>query len=179
MSPLEPHYVLPEGVQMPDEPAAVPGLLARTVAALQSQDRMVATNWDLETFEVLPITGDGESTVGVVMSSSMSVVFYGVWPDTVDQEYRSQTAEMVLRANTKLYTCAFEFDPDRGLLSVRSGLEIGQVELGPDVLGGLLGNALEEVESVYAEFEATIAAVTTGRASAEQALTDKRNSSRA
>lgn len=178
MSPVEPNYILAEGVRMPQESAPVPGLLARTVAALQSHGRMVATNWDLETFEVLPLDDGGESTVGVVMSSSKSVVFYAVWPDTVGMEFRAETAELLLRANTKLYTSAFELDQDRGLLSVRAGVEIGEVVLESGALGGLLINALDEVESVYADFRPTFAAVTTGGSTAQQALIAKRNASR-
>ena len=141
-----------------------PSLLAVTVAALQGAGRLVKTDWDVETLDVLPEVDGAEPTLGVVMSSSRSVVFYAVWPDPVPEPLRPAVAEYTVRANTDLYTSAFEFDLDSGILSLRAGVEFGELAatLPRDAFTALLVSALDEVESAAARHRAGIAALLGG-----------------
>lgn len=148
-----------------------PSLLARTVSALQGGGRLVRTNWDIATFDVLPVDDGSEPTLGVVMSSLQAVVFYAVWPDPVPAKRRTTMAEYTVRANTDLYTSAFEFDLDGGTLSLRAGVQFAagpkqaaDVEQLPRAeFTRLLLLALDEVETSAAEHAAGIAAVLDGR----------------
>lgn len=130
-----------------------PSLLDRTVQALQDAGRLVRTDWDVETFDVLPQDEGGEPTAGVVLSATNSVVFYAVWPDPVPRERHDEVVGYLVRANVGLSTSAFEFDPDDGILSVRAGVEFGALagSLAGADLQGLLVNALDEVERAAAE----------------------------
>jgi hypothetical protein len=143
-----------------------PSLLAVTVAALQGRGRLVKTDWDIETFDVLPETGGAEPTLGVVMSSSRSVVFYAVWPDPIPDARRPAVAEYTVRANTDLYTSAFEFDLDSGILSIRAGVQFGALtaSLPRESFAALLVAALEEVESAAEQHRPGVAAVLSGTA---------------
>ncbi len=136
------------------EPAPSPGLLAVTVAALQHAGRLVSTDWEMNTFDVLPVgrssrpagspaeasegsaidaVADPDATLGVVLTGAGSVVFYAVWPETIPPAARPGVAEFALHLNTSLTTSAVEFDTGTGILSVRSGLRLGGVALGgPD-----------------------------------------------
>lgn len=138
-----------------------PSLLDRTVQALQDAGRLVRTDWDVETFDVLPEEDGAEPTAGVVLSATKSVVFYAVWPDPVPPERHADVAAYVVQANTDLATSAFEFDTRTGILSVRAGIEFGPLgaTLASDDLRGLLTNALDEVEHAAAEHRAAIAAL--------------------
>lgn len=158
-------------MSMQHEATGGPTLLSRTVAALQGSGRLVRTNWDLETFDVLPVDDGTEPTLGVVMSSLQAVVFYAVWPDPVPAKRRAAMAEYTVRANTDLYTSAFEFDLDGGALSLRAGV---QFAAGPKQAADveqmsraeftrLLLLALDEVETTAAEHAAGVAAVLDGR----------------
>lgn len=143
-----------------------PSLLALTVAALQGAGRLVKTDWDLETFDVLPEADGAEPTLGVVMSSSRSVVFYAVWPEPVPARRRPAVAEYTVRANTDLYTSSFEFDLDSGILSLRAGIEFGALaaSLPRDGFAALLVTALGEVESAAERHRPGVGAVLGGTA---------------
>jgi hypothetical protein len=159
-------------MNMQREAAGGPPLLARTVAALQGSGRLVRTDWDLETFDVLPADDGAEPTLGVVMTSLQAVVFYHVWPDPVPAQQRAAMAEYTTRANADLYTSAFEFDLDGGTLSLRAGVqfaagprEAGDLELlTREAFTRLLTLALDEVETTAAAHAGGIAAVLGGRA---------------
>lgn len=139
----------------------VPGLLARTVQTLQDAGRLVRTDWGTETFDVLAEEEGAEPTAGVVLSATNSVIFYAVWPDLVPDERRDAVRAYTTEANTELATSAFEFNPSNGILSVRAGIEFGTLAETIDsaALGGLLINALDEVERVAADHRATVAAL--------------------
>lgn len=169
------------------ETIAAPGLLAITVAALQDSGRMVATDWEAETFDVLspddaarPDGESGSSVLGVVLRHTRAVVFYAVWDDPVPADRRLKMSELVLRANTDLFTSAFEFDLESGILSVRSSVALADVPIaapgdpGPpagtkvlnrSTLTTLLLAALEEVEEVAADHADEVARTLTARAS--------------
>ncbi|TAM89827.1 MAG: hypothetical protein EPN43_06525 [Jatrophihabitans sp.] len=138
-----------------------PSLLARTVQALQDSGRLVRTDWETETFDVLPEQDGGEPTAGVVLSATNSVVFYAVWPDTVPPPRREAVAAYTVRANTGLATSAFEFGPATGILSVRAGIEFGDLAETIDgaVLQALLVATLDEVEHVAEEHRTEVAAL--------------------
>lgn len=140
---------------------AGPSLLDRAVQALQNAGRLVQTDWDVETFDVLPEEEGAEPTAGVVLSATRSVVFYSVWPDPVPLERHDDVVAYLVRANVGLSTSAFEFDPDGGILSVRAGIEFGALagSLSSGDLQGLLINALDEVERAAAEHRPAIAAL--------------------
>ncbi len=146
-----------------------PSLLSLTVAALQGRGRLVKTDWDIETFDVLPEEDGAEPTLGVVMSSSRSVVFYAVWPEPVPAPRRAAVAEFTVRANTDLYTSAFEFDFDTGILSLRSGVEFGDLAatLPRETFAALLVTALDEAESAAARHRVPVAALLSGTGPAE------------
>ena len=136
-----------------------PSLLDRTVQALQDAGRLVRTDWNLETFDVLPEEDDAEPTAGVVLSATKSVVFYAVWPEPVPPQRREDVAAYAVQANTHLATAAFEFNPATGVLAVRAGIEFGPLAatLASGDLQALLVNALDEVERVAEEHRPRIA----------------------
>lgn len=138
-----------------------PSLLDRTVQALQDAGRLVQTDWDVETFDVLAEDEGGEPTAGVVLSASKSVVFYAVWPDAVPTERREDVISYAMQANTDLATSAFEIDPATGVLALRAGIEFGALAstIGGSDLQALLVNALDEVERAAAEHRPAIAAL--------------------
>ena len=141
-----------------------PSLLDRTVQALQDAGRLVRTDWDVETFDVLPEEDGAEPTAGVVLSATKSVVFYAVWPDPVPPERHADVVGYVVRANVDLATSAFEFDPRTGVLSVRAGIEFGSLAatLASEDLRGLLSNALDEVERAAEEHRPAVASLIGG-----------------
>lgn len=144
-----------------------PSLLAVAVASIQGLGRLVKTDWDLETFEVLAENDGAEPTLGVVLSASRAIVLYQVWADYVPEPARTAVTEYVTRANTDLYTSAFEFDLGNGSLSVRSGVHVGDVDVARPTLAGLLRNALTEVESTAAEHAPGVAALLGGASVAD------------
>ncbi|AZI58019.1 hypothetical protein EH165_07555 [Nakamurella antarctica] len=153
---------------MPDTPV-LPSLLERTVASLQNDGRLVKTDWDLETFDVLATRDGAENVLGVAKPSTGTVVFYYVWPKVIAHEYVSLMLEFVARANCDLYTSAFEFDPDSGIVSVRAGAEIGNDSVNRDAESAFLINALDEVERAGALYDSVVRAVGSGNMSAIQA----------
>ncbi|MEO7125112.1 MAG: hypothetical protein ABI382_05695 [Nakamurella sp.] len=123
-----------ETTGMTAEPGAVPdstpGFTAVTVAALQGAGRMVATDWESETFDVLP-RGDNDAAVsGVILHSSKSVAFYAVWDEFVPSDKRTAVGEWSVRANTDLSTCTIEFSLDSGILAIRSVVTVGALSIG-------------------------------------------------
>lgn len=166
---LTPHLVQDEG-------PSGPSLLARVVAALQGFGRLVATDWEIQTFEVMPSDAaldehapDGtsllEPTAGVILPFAQRVMFYTVWPEVVPGERIPDIAELAHRVNTLLYTSALEFNLDSGMLSVRSGFEFDGLEgLPREVENNIVHNALLEAEAVYLEYRPAIQAVLDGRA---------------
>jgi len=147
-----------------------PPLLAKVVAALQNAGRIVETDWEAETFEVSPPESDEddgiplEPTVGVVLSHARRVVFYTVWLAVIEQKRIPAVGELVHRVNTELFTSAWEFNVDSGMLAVRSGFEFdGLPDLSREVENALAYNALLEVEAVFTEYAEVIASVIAGR----------------
>ena len=157
---------------LPDAPAAnEPSLLAKVVAGLQGHGRLVETDWDAGTFEVFPLNTEAqpgsiavEPTVGTILSFAKRVVFYTVWPEVVPAEKLGAIGELAHRVNTELFTSAWEFNVDSGMLSVRSGFEFdGLPELTRELENSLAYNALLEVEAVFEEYAPAVAAVLAGQ----------------
>lgn len=154
-----------------------PGLLAVTVAALQSVGRMVETDWDAETFDVHPLLEGGLPTAGVVLHTNNSIVFYAVWDDAVPSTARAAVAEFTVRANTDLTTSTVEFSLDTGILAIRSAVHLGSVLVGTpgeDVpeeaiaisrraYAALLQEAVRDVEGAYDRYQPQVAEVLAGR----------------
>jgi hypothetical protein len=147
-------------------------LFVLTLAALQRTGRTVTRDRELETVDVSAVNGD-DTILGVVLPNANAVVFYSVWPETVVESARAAVGELVLRANTTLFTSALEFDPGTGTLSVRAGVALGdiQIEEGPAssadqlsraAFGAMLTVALAEVELVRADYADIVAAVVGG-----------------
>jgi len=134
-------------------------LLTASVRALLARGRSVEVDWELETFVV------GDLVMGVVMSSSRSVVLHAVRPQLVAAGALVNLVEAVPRINTRLSTSAVELDLGTGALSVRAGLEIGDVEVPEEVFAGLLGNLLDEVERAWDVYGPVLEAVIDGRIS--------------
>ena len=156
-------------VTLPPQAEAASDLLRRTLTALLAEGRSLQVDWDLETFDVDAVSGPQDLVMGVVLSVSRSVVLYAVRPDYVPAPARPALAEAITRANTALSTSAFEVDLDTGNLSVRAGLEVGDVELPPQAFQGLLVNALDEVERAYGTFGPGLEDVIAGRVTPAEA----------
>lgn len=120
-------------------------LLRWTVRALTEAGRDVIVDTELETVDV----GPEELVVAIVLSASRSVVLHAVHPDYLPLEVLPAVAQAATRTNTSLSTSAVELDLDTGNLSVRAGLEIGDVAVPPATFDGLVANLLDEVERVY------------------------------
>lgn len=145
--------------EAPAERDETPSLFDLTVAALAGVGRMVVTDRDLGTFDVLPdgeLVAGPDAILGLVLSTPPAVAFYAVRPEPVPEPARSAVAELTVRLNTVLTTSTVEFDPDTGILSVRAGIRLGAVDLGPlapdadghparALFAGLLIEALDEV----------------------------------
>jgi hypothetical protein len=154
---------------------AAPGLFSETVAALQQTGRAIVAHPDLETVDVP--SADSDSVLVVVMPSFGCVVFYAVWPEAVEEEARPAVGELVLRANTSLYTSALEFDLGTGILSARASVALGELAvptgspgdrdggsaLSGHAFAGLLTAALQEVEQVRAGHADAVRASIGGR----------------
>lgn len=123
-------------------------LLRWTVRALTEAGRDVTVDTELETVDV----GPEELVVAIVLSASRSVVLHAVHPDYLPAEVLPAVAQVATRLNTSLSTSAVELDLDTGNLSVRAGLEIGDVVMPPEIFDGLVANLLDEVERVYELF---------------------------
>lgn len=123
-------------------------LLRWTVRALTEAGRDVAVDTELETVDV----GPEDLVVAIVLSASRSVVLHAVHPDYLPPDVLPAVAEVATRTNTSLSTSAVELDVDTGNLSVRAGLEIGDVAMPPETFDGLVANLLDEVERVYELF---------------------------
>lgn len=161
---------------MTTPPEGGPGLLAVTVAALQSVGRMVETDWEAETFDVHPRAEGGLPIAGVILHTSNSVAFYAVWDDTIPSGSRAAVAEFTVRANTDLSTSAFEFSLDTGILAVRTAVHLGAVTVGTpgeDVpedavaisrraFAALLHDAVTDVEAAYDRYQPQVAEVLAG-----------------
>ncbi|MBN9608743.1 MAG: hypothetical protein BGO26_11700 [Actinobacteria bacterium 69-20] len=157
-------------------PPAGPGLLATTVAALQGSGRLVATDWDAETFDVHPREEGGLPIAGVILHTSNSVAFYAVWDDTVPAPARAAVAEWSVRANTDLTTSAVEFSLDTGILAIRSVVHLGSVTVGtPGVdvpeeataisrtaYAALLQESVMDVEAAYQRYRPQVADLLAG-----------------
>lgn len=152
-----------------DLPSQASALLRETVAALTAEGRTVSVDWGLETFDVDAVSGPADLVMGVVLSRSRSVVLYAVRPELVPEAARGALAEATTRANTALSTSAFELDLGTGNLSVRAGLEIGDVELPAAAFQGLVVGALDEVERAYLAFVPALEEVIAGRATPAEA----------
>lgn len=157
-------------------PESVPGFTAVTVAALQGTGRLVQTDWEQETFDVLPRSDDGVRVSGVVLHSSNAVAFYAVWDDFVPTGARAAVAEWSVRANTDLSTCAIEFSMDTGILAVRSVVHVGPLSVGTpgaDVpeeslaisraaYGALLATAVDDAAATFARLQQPVADIVAG-----------------
>jgi len=152
---------LPEAVHMtdplPEAAQTASDLLTASVRALVARGRSVEVDWELETFVV------GDVVMGVVMSSSRSVVLHAVRPQLVSAAALVNLVEAVPRINTRLSTSAVEVDLGTGALSVRAGLEVGDVAVPEEVFAGLLGNLLDEVERAWGVYGPVLEAVIDGR----------------
>jgi hypothetical protein len=136
-------------------------LFDRVVLALHAVGLDPKVDADLEnvTFE-----DDGRPTVGVVMTHFDAVVFYSVWPEQVPDDRLVATAEFVTRANTDLYTSAFELDLDKQIISVRSAVAGGPLDGLADVtVGHILQRALDDARQTAARHHSALAAVMLGR----------------
>lgn len=154
----------------------VPRLTAITVAALQGTGRLVRTDWEQETFDVLPVADGGPAASGVILHSSHAVALYVVWDEFVPADKRAEVADWSVRANTDLTTCAIEFSLDTGILAVRTVVRVGGLVVGApgddpaeyDEVPGtapvisraafavMLGDALADVESTYTRLAADL-----------------------
>jgi hypothetical protein len=151
-------------------PESVPGFTAVTVAALQGAGRLVQTDWEQETFDVLPQAG-GARVSGVILHSSHAVAFYAVWDDFVPSAARQAVAEWSVRANTDLSTSAIEFSLDTGILAIRSAVHVGPLSIGtpgediPEdasaisraAYGALLTTAVDDAAAAFARFQQPVA----------------------
>lgn len=108
----------------------VPRFTAITVAALQGAGRLVQTDWEQETFDVLPLADGRPAVSGVILHSSHAVAFYVVWDAFIPADKRAEVAEWSVRTNTDLTTCAVEFSLDTGILAVRSAVRVGGLVVG-------------------------------------------------
>ncbi|RIJ77904.1 hypothetical protein D1871_05210 [Nakamurella silvestris] len=169
---------IPPVNSVPAEENDGPPLLARVVAGLQNAGRVVETDWEDGTFEISPpepeeVDGEMEvstvePTVGVVLTHARRVVFYTVWPVTVPEDRIPAVGELVHRINTELYTSAWEFNLDSGMLSVRSGFEFdGLPDISREVEDALAYNALLEVEAVFVEYSYVISEAIAGRSATD------------
>src|SRR5690625_1149125 len=123
-------------------------LLRWTVRALTEAGRDVTVDTDLETVDV----GPEDLVVAIVLSATRSVVLHAVHPDYLPPEVLPAVMQVATRINTSLSTSAVELDLDTGNLSVRAGLEVGDVTLPAETFDGLVANLLDEVERVYELF---------------------------
>jgi hypothetical protein len=152
-------------------PESVPGFTAVTVAALQGAGRLVQTDWEQETFDVLPLSDGGPRVSGVILHSTHAVAFYAVWDDFVPSAARTAVAEWSVRANTDLSTCAIEFSLDTGILAVRSVVRVGPLSIGtpgediPEeapaisraAYGALLTTAVDDAAAAFVRFQQPVA----------------------
>ncbi len=157
-------------------PESVPGFTAVTVAALQGVGRLVQTDWEQETFDVLPQTDGGVRVSGVILHSSHAVAFYAVWDDFVPFPVRQQVAEWSVRANTDLSTTAIEFSLDTGILAIRSVVHVGPLSIGtpgediPEealaisraAYGTLLAGAVDDAATAFGRFQQPVADIVAG-----------------
>jgi hypothetical protein len=139
-------------------------LYERAAAALHA----VGRDPDLDaTAETIRFVDDGRVTLGVVLNHSRAVVFHSVWPEQVPTEALVRISEFVLRANTDLYTSAFELDLDKRILSVRSALDCSaledvDVDVDEKVFGALLAAAADEVRRVARTHHDALAGIIAG-----------------
>lgn len=165
-------------------PGTVPRLTAITVAALQGAGRLVQTDWEQETFDVLPLADDRPAVSGVILHSSQAVAFYVVWDEFVPMDKRGEIAEWSVRSNTDLTTCTVEFSLDTGILAVRSVARVGSLVVAapgddpttydgvPDTapiisraaFAAMLTDTLADVEATFSRLAAGVSGILTAPA---------------
>jgi hypothetical protein len=141
---------------------------------------LVVTGHDLELdVELSTIDVDADDpwvgrVLGVVRPIARSVSFYAVHPTPVPQEQIMRAVELAARATDAEFDVAFEVDLAAGTFAARSSVSLGDVELPPDVLGGLLGVALEAAESRLLRYRGAIESVASGVATPALAAAEAR-----
>lgn len=157
-------------------PESAPGFTAVTIAALQGVGRMVATDWEAETFDVLPMVDGVPRVSGVILHSTKSVALYAVWDVFVPSPVREKVAAWSVRANTDLTTCTIEFSLDTGILAIRAVVNVGALSIGtPGVdvpeeavaisrraYGTMLAASVDGVAAVFAKFDPEVQALIAG-----------------
>ncbi|MDQ1713566.1 MAG: hypothetical protein QOE45_3016 [Frankiaceae bacterium] len=96
---------------------------------------------------VLRLAGDGTNGSWTLWLETREtdrvVIVWSAWPDTVPEERRRAVMELVTRLNPDIAVGAYELDLDRGQVSVRTSVELGDAPLHDDLIAGLVGANVE------------------------------------
>lgn len=110
--------------------------LARDMQATQQEDSTI-----------LRLDGNGANGTWVLWLETREqeciVLVWSSWPQEVPVDRRSQVMELITRINPQLAVGSFELDLERGQLSLRTSLELGDAPLHDDLIAGLVGANVE------------------------------------
>lgn len=101
----------------------------------------------VEDATVLRLEGEGANGSWVLWLETREadrvVIVWSAWPETVPEERRRAVMELVTRLNPDIAVGAYELDLDRGQVSVRTSIELGDAPLHDDLVAGLVGANVE------------------------------------
>ncbi|EYR62484.1 hypothetical protein N866_08230 [Actinotalea ferrariae CF5-4] len=141
--------------------------LEEVAAALEAAGRAVDVDPDTATIDV------ADDAVGrvlaVVRPVARAVTLYAVHPRTVPADGLGPVGELTLRATADLLDAALELDLATGAVAARFPVVLGGLEADTEVLGDLLGTALEIVVSTLQRYTEAIDDVGAGRVDARTA----------
>lgn len=143
--------------------------LRDVVVALVVTGRDLELDLELQTIDVDALDPELDRVLGVVRPLARSVAFYAVHDTRIPASALGAALELAARANAEEFDSTIEVDPAAGSFSVRASVALGDVEVGAEVLGRLLGVALDAVEDGLRRYRPAIEAVSQGRASAYEA----------
>jgi hypothetical protein len=96
---------------------------------------------------VLRLEGDGSNGSWVLWLETREearvVIVWSSWPVAVPEPRRRAVMELVTRLNPDIAVGAYELDLDRGQVSVRTSIELGDAPLHEDLVAGLVGANVE------------------------------------
>ncbi|GAB2618864.1 hypothetical protein [Pseudactinotalea suaedae] len=151
-----------------------PTFLRDVAVALVVSGHDLELDVDLATVDVDAADPWVGRVLGVVRPIARSVSFYAVHPTPVPPPLLPQAVELAMRATDAEFDVAFEVDLTSGTFAARSSVSLGDVEISVDVLGGLLGTALDAAESRLLRYRAAIEAVAAGETSPADAAASAR-----
>lgn len=145
-------------------------LMGRVITAFQGLNlEPTDIDWEQETFDAPAVPGATGPVSGVVMQRSRAVVFHRVYDEYLTSEQQQRVAPAVALANNALDVSAVELNASVGILSLRSAVEIADLDVGRDLLGAMMTVAIRRVSSDWDLVGTDLIAVANGSLSAEAA----------